>query len=281
MNIGILHPGEMGISVAVSAKNSGQEIYWASKDRSERTRARADKFGLHNAESLPNLCKVCSIILSVCPPHTAQDVALEVMEAGFNGWYLDANAISPQKSLEIGKMMEAAGIKYVDGGIIGGPAWNHGETCLYLSGREAEKISTCFTNGPLGTRIVGEEIGKASALKMCYAAYSKGTSALLSAILTAAEQYNVRDELYQEWNADTPEFADQIERRVRRVTAKAWRFVGEMEEIAATFSSAGLPSGFHVASADIYRRMANFKDAPSLPELREVITSLQKQNPAE
>jgi 3-hydroxyisobutyrate dehydrogenase-like beta-hydroxyacid dehydrogenase len=280
MNIGILHPGEMGISVAASAKNGGHDVFWASDDRSENTRARAEKYGLKDAVSLAKLCQVCSIILSVCPPHAAQDVAQRVIGTGFRGLYLDANAISPQRSKEIGKMMEAAWIGYVDGGIIGGPAWERGQTWLYLSGPRADEIAACFANGPLETKIIGAEIGKASALKMCYAAYTKGTSALLSAILAAAKEHQALTELNELWDLYESGFASQVERSVRRVTSKAWRFAGEMNEIAATFAAAGLPSGFHEAAAEIFRRMAGFKDSPAPPELIDVLASLQKQNPA-
>lgn len=281
MRIGILHPGEMGISVAVSALNTGHEVVWASDGRGDKTRARAEKHGLKDAGTLANLCGITSKILSVCPPHAAEDVARLVVEAGYKGLYLDANAISPQRSKDIDAMMRSAGIDFVDGGIIGGPAWTRGETRLYLSGKRAVEVAACFSSGPLETKAIGEEIGKASALKMCYAAYSKGTSALLSAILATAESYNVRIELGQHWEMDEAGFTEQADRRARRVTAKAWRFVGEMEEIAATFSAAGLPSGFHESAAEVYRRMAGFKDSPTLPELGEVLASLQKQRPAE
>lgn len=281
MKIGIIHPGEMGISVAASAQHSGHDVFWASQNRSEKTRARAEKYTLRDAATIENLCETCSIILSVCPPHAAEDVANGVIEAGFKGLYLDANAISPGRSKAIDGMMRSRGIDFVDGGIIGGPAWKRGETWLYLSGPRADEIAACFVNGPLETKIIGEEIGKASALKMCYAAYSKGTSALLSAILASAEHYNVRTELNQHWDMDEPEFSAQTERRVRRVTAKAWRFAGEMEEIAATFQAAGLPSGFHESAAEIFRRMAEFKDSLTLPELNDVLASLQKRHPAD
>lgn len=281
MRIGILHPGEMGISVAVSAINSRHEVYWASDGRGDKTRARAEKHGLRDAGTLANLCGITSTILSVCPPHAAEEVARSVIGTGFKGLYLDANAISPQRSKTIDKLMRSAGIDFVDGGIIGGPAWTRGETWLYLSGKRTDEVAACFKNGPLETKVIGEEIGKASALKMCYAAYTKGTSALLSAVLAAAESYHVRMELGQHWEMDETGFTKQTEHRVRRVTAKAWRFAGEMEEIAATFSAAGLPSGFHESAAEVYRRMADFKDSPSLPELEEVLASLQKQRPAE
>ena len=163
--IGILHPGEMGISVAASAINNGHQVYWASENRSDRTRVRAEKHGLIKSDSLVELCQSCEIIFCICPPHAAEDVAISVIEYGFSGYYLDANAIAPQRAIKIGQMMETAGIHFVDGGIIGGPAWRPKETFLYLSGTDANIIADCFTNGLLETKIIGDEIGKASALK--------------------------------------------------------------------------------------------------------------------
>jgi 3-hydroxyisobutyrate dehydrogenase-like beta-hydroxyacid dehydrogenase len=214
------------------------------------------------------------MIISICPPHAAEEVAQSVVEAGFKGLYLDGNAISPQRAIKMGQTLTANRLQFVDGGIIGGPAWTPKETWLYLSGEHANEIAACFSNGPLETRIIGNEIGKASALKMCYAAYTKGTTALLCAILATAESLNVREELYQRWDMDEPGFSEQINRRVRRVTAKAWRFEGEMKEIAATFHEAGLPDGFHQSAAEIYHRMASFKDAAETPPLRDVLKAL-------
>ena len=171
-------------------------------------------------------------------------------------------------------MMDENGIHFIDGGIIGGPAWTPNETWLYLSGKDADKIIECFTKGSLGTKVIGGEIGKASALKMCYAAYSKGTTALLAAILAAAESFDVRDELYQQWDMDDSSFSEQVHRRTTRVTAKAWRFEGEMHEIASTLQEASLPDGFHKAAAEIYRRMAGFKDNPETPQLNDVLKTL-------
>jgi len=274
--IGILHPGEMGVSVAASAINSGHQVYWTSQGRGEKTRHRAEKHGLIELEALAKFCQTCEIIISICPPHAAEDVAYSVVEAEFKGIYLDANAISPQRSIRIGQLLEAKSIQYVDGGIIGGPAWNPKETSLYLSGQYANVIAECFSKGPLETKIMGEEIGQASALKMCYAAYSKGTTALLAAILATAESFRVRKDLYEQWNMDEPEFVEQVNRRVTRVTAKAWRFEGEMYEIAATFQEAGLPNGFHIAAAEIYQQMANFKNSADVPDLEAVLRTLLK-----
>ena len=272
--LGILHPGNMGISIAASAQNSGCEVYWASEGRSRQTHQRAEKLGLIDAHTLENLCQTCTVIGSVCPPHAAEEVAEQVLAQGYAGLYVDANAISPQRARHIGQAMAAAGVDFVDGGIIGGPAWEPGQTWLYLSGDRAAAIADCFQSGPLETQVIGGEIGKASALKMSYAAWTKGRTALLCAILATAEELGVWEELAQQWERDWPGFPEQSANRARRVTAKAWRFAGEMDEISATFEAAGLPGGFHAAAAELYRRIANFKDAPETPSLDTVLAAL-------
>lgn len=272
--IGILHPGAMGISIAATAQNTGHNVYWASDGRSPQTRQRAEQHQLQDAGTIANLCALCSVIVSICPPDAAEAIASEVFSLGFSGLYLDANAISPQHSIRIGEMAAAAGATFVDGGIIGGPAWQPNSTWLYLSGAAAPRAAACFTAGPLETRIIGDEIGKASALKMCFAAYTKGTTALLCAILGAAEAWNVREELANQWSQGGSDFAEQAAERTRRVTAKAWRFAGEMDEIAATFRAVGVPGEFHQGAADIYRRLTAFKDASETPSLEAVLAAL-------
>jgi 3-hydroxyisobutyrate dehydrogenase-like beta-hydroxyacid dehydrogenase len=271
---GILHPGQMGISVAASAKRSGCEVYWVSENRSLQTQVRAAEHELNDAKTLENLCQTCDIIISVCPPSAAEEVAHQVIDANFQGLYVDANAIAPQRALRIEQVMKANGNPFVDGSIIGGPAWEPGRTWLYLSGEKAQTVADCFAAGPLETSIIGDEIGKASALKMCFAAYTKGTTALLSGILAAAEDLGVREDLENQWSRGGSDFAEQAQNRVRGVTAKAWRFEGEMKEIAATLAGTGVPSGFHIAAAEIYRRMAAFKDSAETPALEEVLNAL-------
>jgi 3-hydroxyisobutyrate dehydrogenase-like beta-hydroxyacid dehydrogenase len=265
----------MGVSVAASARNSGCTVLWAGDGRSPATRARAEQHGLIDAGTVAEVCRRSQIVLSVCPPHAAEDVAGQALDAGFRGIFLDANAIAPQRAQAIGSRVEAAGASFVDGGIIGGPAWKPRATWLYLSGPRAAEVAACFAGGPLEAECIGDTIGKASALKMCYAAYTKGTTALLAAILGAADTLGVYAELVAEWQRDGSTFAADTERRVAEVTAKAWRFAGEMDEIAATFAAADLPDGFHRAAGDIYRRLAGFKDAPATPALDAVLTSLR------
>jgi 3-hydroxyisobutyrate dehydrogenase-like beta-hydroxyacid dehydrogenase len=272
--VGILHPGEMGISVAASAKNSGCEVYWASEGRSASTRERVAKIGLHEASTVAELCAQCPIVISVCPPHAAEDVANQVIRAGFHGLFVDANAIAPQRTIKISEAMSKADIAFVDGGIIGLPAWKPHATCLYLSGPRSQEISQCFSGGPLDTTVLGEEIGKASALKMCYAANTKGTVALLAAIVATAETLGVREALFERWKHDDAALPGTVEKRIQANAPKAWRFVGEMEEISRTFREAGSPGEFHEGAADIYTRLAGFKDARTPPTLEELLAAL-------
>jgi 3-hydroxyisobutyrate dehydrogenase-like beta-hydroxyacid dehydrogenase len=273
--VGILHPGQMGISIAASAQRGGCEVYWASEGRSPHTHERALAHGLTDLTTLDRVCQTCDLLISVCPPDAANDVADAVLARSFAGRYLDANAISPQRVWEMGKRMAEAGIDFVDGGIIGPPAWAPDQTWLYLSGAQADWVSQCFLAGPLRTHVLSDLVGDASALKMCYAAWTKGSTALLCGILTTADALGVREALLAQWARDWPDFDGQAVERVRRVTAKAWRFAGEMEEIAATFEDVGLPGGFHAAAANIYRRLAHYKDAPATPDLDDVLDALR------
>jgi 3-hydroxyisobutyrate dehydrogenase-like beta-hydroxyacid dehydrogenase len=254
--------------------NSGHKAYWVSQGRGPDTYQRAKEYDLIETETVEELCQVCSVIISVCPPHAAAHVASQVLACSFEGIYADVNAISPQQVQAIGRSMIEADVEFVDGGVIGGPAWTPQETFLYLSGRAAGQIAACFAGGPLETEIIGEKIGKASALKMCYAANTKGMTALLCAIAAAAEQMGVRTELEKQWSRDGSDFAGETLARIRRVTAKAWRFSGEMEEIASTFEAAGLPDGFHLAASQVYQRIAGFKGADSLPPVEDVLDAL-------
>jgi len=274
--IGILHPGNMGVSVAASTKAAGHRVVWASEGRSEATRRRAAEAELEDLGTMPALCGQCEVLLSVCPPHAAEAVAAQAIAAGFQGRYLDANAISPMKSQRIAERSAAAGVDYVDGGIIGGPAWTPGNTWLYLSGPSAPELAETLRGGPLEIAVVGMLPGNASALKMCYAAYTKGSTALLAAILAVSERLGVRSDLEKQWEHEGSGLAERAANRTQRVTAKAWRFEGEMHEIAATFESAGLPSGFHEAAAEVYRRMRGLEEHDKLPLLEDVLGRLLK-----
>lgn len=274
LRIGLLHPGEMGATVGAAARANGAHVIWTSDGRSPETCTRAAAAGLDDVHSLESLVEQSHVLLSVCPPHVAADVAHTVAKLGFAGTYVDANAVSPATAREIGRVVEEAGANFVDGGIIGPPAHTRGSTRLYLSGSEAERMAAFFAQGPLEAIVLDGPPGAASALKMAFASYTKGTAALLVAIRTLAIHEGVDNALLREWEQSLPDLPARSQEAVRSTSRKAWRFVGEMNEIAATFASAGLPSGFHGAAAELYLRMAHYKDAPLPPSVEEVATSL-------
>ena len=272
--VGILHPGAMGISIAASAQAAGHAVHWVSAGRSAASRDRAAGQGLQAVPSLAAMSAVCECIICVCPPHAAESVAQEVLAAGFRGLYCDGNAISPQKARRIGSRLQAAGIDFVDGSIVGPPAWKSGSTRFYLSGAAAQQVAELFAGTVTQAMVIGADIGRASALKMVFAAQTKGFAALVAAIQASAEKLGGRGELAREWAIRDADAPAQNERRVRSVTGKAWRFAGEMREIADAFDEAGTPSGFFVAAAEVYERMAHFKDADETPPLEDVLLAL-------
>jgi 3-hydroxyisobutyrate dehydrogenase-like beta-hydroxyacid dehydrogenase len=273
--IGLLHPGEMGSSVGAAGRAGGARVLWTSEGRSASTRARAATEGLDDAGTLAALVAASDVIVSVCPPESAADVARAVSALGFSRLYVDANAVSPATAREIGAIVEKAGATYVDGGIIGPPARTQGSTRLYLSGQEAPRVAALFQGSLLGAVVVEGGPGAASAVKMAYASWTKGSSALLLAVRALAAAEGVEATLLAEWAISQRDLPGRSESAARGNAPKAWRFVGEMREIAATYAGAGLPDGFHQAAAEIYRRMAGYKDAP-LPSIEEVARALLK-----
>jgi 3-hydroxyisobutyrate dehydrogenase-like beta-hydroxyacid dehydrogenase len=264
----------MGASVAAAARAGGARVLWASDGRSAATAQRAAAAGIEDAGTLADLCAEAAIVLSICPPDAAEALAGAVTGTGFTGVYVDANAIAPARARRIAQVIEAAGARYVDGGIIGMPASSGSGTCLYLSGAEAANVAALFAGSVLEARALDETADRASALKMCYAAQTKGLTALLCALVAAAEELGVREALFERWGNETAGRPDEVAQRIRGVTAKAWRFEGEMREIAATLEAAGLPGGFHLAAAELYHRLAGFKDAGEAPPLEEVLAAL-------
>lgn len=276
MKIGILHPGSMGVSVAASAINSGHQVLWASEGRSPATVARAAEHGLVDAGSVEEMIAQSEMILSICPPDAAVAVSEVVRRAGFKGLYVDCNAISPMRMRHIAEHLTAAGARVVDGGIIGNPAWVRDKTFLYVSGDDAAEVAGCFAEGPLVARVMdGKAVGDASAMKMCYAAYTKGTQAIVCAILATADELGVRDAVNAHWEIDRAGLAVEREKSVSLVTQKAWRWVGEMHEIAETFASAGQPGGFHEAAATLYQRLDGLKDGPHPTPVETVLAALK------
>jgi len=249
----LLHPGEMGAAVGRCLVGAGHRVLWVPDGRSPATAARASSAGLTAADGgLADLIRRCDVIVSVCPPHAALGIAREV--AGFGGVYVDANAVSPATAREIARIVEAGGAGYVDGGIVGTPPVAPGFIRLYLSGDRAGDVQRLFAGSEVDARVIEREPGAASAVKMAYASWTKGSAALLLAARALARAEGVEEVLLADWDLSQPGLADRSERSARSAAAKGWRWVAEMEEIAATMAAAGLPDGFHLAAAEIYRR---------------------------
>jgi len=263
----------MGAAVGGTLAARSIEVRWVAAGRSEATCRRATQAGLHASASLPELVERTSVIVSICPPAAAVAVATDVAQLGFRGIYVDANAVSPATAAEICALMHTVGASFVDGGLIGPPPAEGTRTTMYVSGPAAPAIADLLTGSDhLQVRSLGTtNTMAASALKMCYAAWTKGTQALLLAIRSAASAYEVDDALVAEWDRSQPALAARFEAAVR-ATPKAWRWSAEMLEVADTFASAGLPSGFSTAAAEIFDRLSGFKDAH--PEVAAVMAAV-------
>jgi len=273
--IAVFHPGEMGAAIGACLGGRGLKVVWASAGRSAATRARALAAGLEDLGPLERAVDAADVVLSVCPPHGALALAREVADRGFRGIYVDANAISPVTARQVGRVLETAGARFVDGGIIGPPPVRRGTSRLYLSGGPAKDVALLFAGSHLEAVALEGAAGAASALKACYAGWTKGATALLAAIRALAEHEGVEGALLAEWRLSQPD----LEKRSEVVTAqarKAWRWIAEMEEIAASFAAAGLPDGFHLAAADVYRRLESFKDGANPPSLKQVTAALKR-----
>jgi 3-hydroxyisobutyrate dehydrogenase-like beta-hydroxyacid dehydrogenase len=255
VTIGLLHPGEMGAAVGQCLAGAGYRVLWVPDGRSAATAARAGAAGLTAAGGgLAELVRRSDVVLSVCPPHAAAAIAREVAGFGFGGLYVDANAISPATAREVARIAGAGGAGYVDGGIIGTPPAVPGFIRLYLSGARAGEVRRLFAGGDVDARVVEGDPCAASAVKMAYASWTKGSGALLLAARALARAEGVEEVLLGEWAISQPGLAERSARAAGSAAAKGWRWVAEMEEIAATMGAAGQPEGFHLAAAEIYRR---------------------------
>jgi 3-hydroxyisobutyrate dehydrogenase-like beta-hydroxyacid dehydrogenase len=267
MPLGLLHPGEMGSAIGSALRARGEAVMWASAGRSPATVERAERADLTDVGEVQELCGRCDVLVSVCPPHAAVDVAR--LAAGFDGVYVDANAISPETARAIRGTFD----RFVDGGIVGPPPRSAGTTRLYLSGGDAKLVAERFAGTTIDVRVVSEEPGAASALKMAYASWTKGSSALLLAARALAQAEGVEDDLLEEWQISLPHLLERSALAARSAVEKGWRWVGEMEEIAASYAAAGLPAGFHEAAAEIYRRTS--ADPPDRAKIEQVLAAIR------
>lgn len=251
--VAVLHPGRMGAAVGALLVRVGHEIRWLPEGRGQGSRRRASAAGLVAADSVVG----CDVVLSVCPPAFAVQVARGV--AGFAGIYVDANAISPATAAEVRGIVEAGGADYVDGGIVGVPPPGDGDTRLYLSGERAGAVAALFDGTAMDIRVLDGDCA-ASALKATYAAWTKISAALVLGIEETARAHGVADALHEEWRLSGLDLEDRLRRGRSAAEHKGWRWVEEMRQIAAAFDAAGQPAGFGAAAAEVFERFPRIGD---------------------
>jgi len=284
-NIGVVSPGDMGQAVAARLKECGYGIYTALEGRSTRTRALAAKAGLEDCRTMSALISRCDMVCSILNPAAAMEKAREAAAAiaatGKRITYVDCNAVAPETVREIDRVIRAAGGDFIDAGIVGPPPRGAAKTRVYVSGREAHRM-TAIKNDHMLVRVVSERVGDASALKMCYGAITKGAVALGVELLIAARKLGVGEALEREFQESIPGIYDWILARSVPMPPKAYRWVPEMNEIAKTFEDAGMTPRMLLGAADMFEMIAGTALGKESPEharerardAREIIRSL-------
>jgi 3-hydroxyisobutyrate dehydrogenase-like beta-hydroxyacid dehydrogenase len=268
-SIGITSPGDMGQAVAMCIKAMGFNVCMASDGRSARTRSLGEKAGLTDCKSLEKLVETCDMVLSVLDPGAAvtnaKAVAAACKTAGRKIVFVECNAIAPQTMNEITTIMTAAGCTVVDAGIIGPPPRNNAKQRFYVSGPHAGLMDR-INSAQINVRVAGEKIGDASAVKMCYAALTKGSIALGTELLIAARKLGVDQALEAEFRSSQAELHDSVLSRAAGMPFKAYRWVPEMNEIAKTFEGAGMTPRILQGAADLYAQIAGTPQGKESPE---------------
>jgi len=270
--VGLMSPGDMGQAVAMQIKAKGLTVCTALDHRSERSRALAREAGLTDLGAVTQLVAECDVVLSIMNPGAALDFAREAAEAlrasTRETLIVDCNAVAPDTVREIAGLVERAGGRFLDAGIIGPPPRGSVRTDLYVSGPGAADLE--LLAGPqLAVQMVSDRIGDASALKMCFGALNKGTQALWLDVLIAAQHLGVADMLEQQLRRSRAEFYDLVLGQFPGMPPKAYRWVPEMLEIAKTLGAAGITPKVFQGAADIYRFVAGTALAKETPENRD------------
>jgi 3-hydroxyisobutyrate dehydrogenase-like beta-hydroxyacid dehydrogenase len=286
--VAIMSPGDMGHAVAALLRGHDLRVITCVDGRSARTRALAEQAGVETVAGDDSLVREADLLLSILVPAQAENLARRIAAAlertRTELLYVDCNAIAPQTARRIGALVEAAGARFVDAGIIGPPPGAGTRTPIYASGAHARDFAALRAFG-LDVRPIGERPGDASAVKMCYAALTKGTTALMTELAVAAERLGVAAVLRQELAESQPAARERMANTVPAMIPKAHRWVGEMEEIASTFAACGLTPKTYLGAAEIYDFVAQTALGRIAPEpwreqsrtLEEIIAALAKE----
>ncbi|MFJ9729245.1 DUF1932 domain-containing protein [Streptomyces sp. NPDC101209] len=262
--VGILHPGSMGAAVAACAATNAVAVLWCPAGRSPASAARAEKAGLTSVATLPELLDRSDIVISLCPPAAAEDLAHDVARAGYTGVYVEANAVSPARSLRIAGLL-APEATVVDAGVVGSPPVGGKSPTLYLSGPPAAtaQLEELFAGTPVQTKVLGSDVGQASALKLAYAAYQKTSRVLVALATGLAREHGVDQELIDVASRRTTSYLSEPE-YIAKTAARAWRWGPELEEAADMLAAAGLPPEMLRAAASTLSRWDDVKDDSEL-----------------
>lgn len=255
--VGVLHPGVMGAALGAALKPVAGAVIWADAGRTHATAKRAELADLVAVPDVAALARRCALIVSICPPHAALDVAEQVaaaldgIAAAERPLYLDANAVSPGTVRRIAGLLGEEHV--IDGAVIGPPAWERGQSVLWLSGAHAGEVAALFDGSPFEAKVLGDELGAASTLKACYALQSKALPTIWLQLAAAAERAGVADALRAELTRSGVDLDAQVAAVTAKADGKAWRWAGEMDEAADAFAALGLPDGVSRAAAETYR----------------------------
>ncbi|MGI9437755.1 MAG: DUF1932 domain-containing protein [Geminicoccaceae bacterium] len=255
--VAVMSPGDMGHHVGALLKRHSLRVITSLEGRSSRTAALAAKAGIEVLADDRLVIREADMILAILVPAQAlalaERLAPMIEEADDDLLYVDCNAIAPSTAERIATVIEGIGSGFVDAGIIGPPPrQDSGATRFYASGRLADRFA-CLNDHGLDVRVIGQRPGEASAVKMCYAALTKGTTALMTGLSIAAERHGVSDALRAEFALSQAAMFERMQRQVPAMVPKAHRWVGEMEEIAKTFNTAGISPKIFEGIADVYQ----------------------------
>ncbi len=275
--VAIFAPGDMGSSIGRVLVDSGLRVTTNLADRSPRTQRLASLAGIIDARDDVEAIENADIVLSVLPPDQAVDMATRLASAlaavGDKPLYIDLNATAPATAVEAGEIVDSVGGPFLDGGIVGPPP-RPGHSLgprIYISGAaDAVQFALGLRRYGLDVRSVPGGVGAASALKMCYAAVTKGLTALATVSLSAAKAYGVDRELQAEMAASQRMLSDRFARSLPDMAPKAYRWVGEMEEIARTVADVGLDPKLFLGAADVYRLVTATALGQEIPEDRTI-----------
>lgn len=258
-NVGVVSPGDMGQAVAGRLQACGYTVYTALAGRSPRTRGLAAKAGIEDCGTMAALVERCDMVWSILNPAAAVEKAREVAAAlastGRRITYVDCNAIAPETVKEIAGIIAAAGGGFVDAGIIGPPPRGSAKARLFVSGPDTGALAA-IQDPQLIVRVVSDRVGDASAVKMCYAAITKGTVALAIELSIAARKLGVSEVLESEFHDSMPLVHDWLLTRIVPMPPKAYRWVPEMNEIARTFADVGMTPRIMLGAADMFEAIA-------------------------